>query len=51
VFDSERFVVEADAKGRTAHEGVFVAGEQLGPCSLAESIERGRRAAEGLLES
>jgi sarcosine oxidase subunit alpha len=48
VFDSQRFVVEADADGRTAHPGVFVAGEQLGPCSLQQSAERGRRAAAAL---
>ncbi len=43
VFDGSRFVVEADAEGRTAHAGVFVAGEQVGPCSVAESHERGRK--------
>ncbi|MBL8949793.1 MAG: (2Fe-2S)-binding protein [Myxococcaceae bacterium] len=45
VFDGARFVVEADGDGRTAHPGVFVAGEQTGPCSVRESQERGRRAA------
>lgn len=45
VFDGTRFIVEADADGRTAHPDVVVAGEQLGPCSAAESVERGRRAA------
>ncbi|MBK7865048.1 MAG: (2Fe-2S)-binding protein [Archangiaceae bacterium] len=48
VFDGARFVVEADADGRTAHPAVFVAGEQQGPCSLAESAARGRRAAMAL---
>lgn len=47
-FDGTRFVVEADADGRTAHPGVFVAGEQRGPCSGAQSAERGRRAALAL---
>jgi thioredoxin reductase len=50
VFDGTRFVVEADPAGRTAHPHVFVAGEQLGPCSAAESAERGRRAAIALAE-
>jgi sarcosine oxidase subunit alpha len=48
VFDGTRFVVEADARGRTAHPAVFVAGEQLGPCSVNESQERGRRVALAL---
>jgi sarcosine oxidase subunit alpha len=48
VFDGRRFVVEADGDGRTAHPGVFVAGEQLGPCSAEQSAERGRRAALAL---
>lgn len=43
VFDGTRFVVEADAAGRTSHPGVFVAGEQVGPCSVIESQQRGRR--------
>jgi sarcosine oxidase subunit alpha len=50
LFDGARFVVEADAEGRTAHPAVFVAGEQLGPCGTGESAERGRRAATALAQ-
>lgn len=51
VFKGERFVVEADADGRTTHANVFVAGEQLGPRSCAVSAESGRRAALAIVEA
>jgi len=42
-------VVEADAEGRTAAEGVYVAGDVLGPRSALVAAESGRRAASALV--
>ncbi|MFZ5441057.1 MAG: 2Fe-2S iron-sulfur cluster-binding protein [Myxococcota bacterium] len=44
------FVVEADAAGRTAVPGLFVAGEMCGPMSPAAAVEQGTAAAAALAE-
>lgn len=49
VFDGARFIIEADADGRTLQEGIVVAGEQTGAMPIAKSVESGRRAARALL--
>ncbi len=43
------FVVEADAEGKTASQGVYVAGDALGGATAAQAAESGRRAAAALL--
>jgi sarcosine oxidase, subunit alpha len=43
------FAVEADARGRTRAEGVYVAGNALGGTTAALEAESGRRAAQALV--
>jgi sarcosine oxidase subunit alpha len=43
------FAAESDADGRTAAEGIFVAGELKGPMGAAAAAETGRRAAQAML--
>ncbi|MND05895.1 hypothetical protein D3C83_269460 [compost metagenome] len=43
------FAVDADADGRTASAGLFVAGELRGTMGAAAAAETGRRAAMGAL--
>ncbi len=43
------FVAEADADGRTATAGIFVAGELKGPMGAAAAAETGLRAARAML--
>src|SRR5439155_7478324 len=51
MFDGQRFVVEADADGRTGHPDIFVAGEITGPKDLDSSIDSGIRAARSALSA
>ncbi len=43
------FCVVADGEGRTQANGVYAAGELLGPMSAAEAHESGKRAAKALI--
>lgn len=45
------FAVDADEDGKTAGEGVYVAGDQLGQTTVAKAADRGVRAARAIIRS